>query len=80
MAFEVNLMRSVLLLTELLWTSHAYELQSSLAEILAKLEKAKQDQEKLARNNTMLQDYIGGLTQSMSRTNLTSSSSSGRKK
>ena len=62
--------------------SHADELQNGLNAIVEKVESVKSDHDKLERNNTALQDYIGGLTQSMSRTNLTTgrSGSGGRKK
>jgi hypothetical protein len=44
---------------------------NALAE---KIEIVKSDHEKLEKQNLALQDYIGGLTRSMSRTDLTSKS------
>ena len=55
---------------------HARTLQDGLSAIADKIEEVKLDNAKLERDNLALQDYIGGLTQSMSRTNLPSSSSS----
>lgn len=43
---------------------------NALAE---KIELVKSDHERLEKQNVALQDYIGGLTRSMSRTDLTSS-------
>lgn len=63
-------------------TSHADELQNGLNAIVEKVESVKSDHDKLERNNTALQDYIGGLTQSMSKTNMSTGGSGrgGRKK
>lgn len=56
--------------------SHALERQAGLSALLEKVENVKTDHEKLERNNAALHDYIGGLTKSMSKTDLTT----GRKK
>ncbi|KAL6714074.1 hypothetical protein ACLMJK_008568 [Lecanora helva] len=56
--------------------SHANELQSGLNALVEKVENIKSDHEKLEKTNNDLQEYIGGLTRSMSRTAL----DTGRKK
>jgi hypothetical protein len=53
---------------------HARTLQSGLNALAEKIEIVKSDHEKLEKQNLALQDYIGGLTRSMSRTDLTSKS------
>lgn len=53
---------------------HARTLQSGLNALAEKIELVKSDHEKLERQNVALQDYIGGLTRSMSRTDLTGKS------
>ncbi|MCJ1430221.1 hypothetical protein MMC29_008138 [Sticta canariensis] len=50
--------------------SHARTLQSGLNALAEKIEMVKSDHEKLEKQNVALQDYIGGLTRSMSRTDL----------
>ncbi|MDI1490130.1 MAG: hypothetical protein OHK93_001330 [Ramalina farinacea] len=56
--------------------SSAIEHQAGLAALVEKIESVKTGHEKLERDNNALQEYIGGLTKSMSKTDLTS----GRKK
>lgn len=61
------------LLRVLIWEgtfSHARTLQSGLNALAEKIETVKSDHEKLEKQNVALQDYIGGLTRSMSRTDL----------
>lgn len=55
-------------------TRHAKTLQSGLNALAEKIEMVKSDHEKLEKQNLALQDYIGGLTRSMSKTDLTSKS------
>ncbi|MCJ1224740.1 hypothetical protein MMC12_001385 [Toensbergia leucococca] len=52
---------------------HARTLQSGLSALVERIENVKMDHDKLEKQNLALQDYIGGLTRSMSRTDLTSS-------
>ena len=52
---------------------HARSLQSGLNALAEKIESVKSDHDKLEKQNIALQDYIGGLTRSMSKTDLTSS-------
>ncbi|KAL9132226.1 MAG: hypothetical protein Q9217_000030 [Psora testacea] len=56
--------------------SSTIEHQAGLAALVEKIEIVKNGHEKLERDNNALQEYIGGLTKSMSRTDLTA----GRKK
>lgn len=56
--------------------SNTLELQAGLSALLEKIEEVKTGQEKLERDNNALQEYIGGLTKSMSKGDL----STGRKK
>ena len=42
-------------------------MQLSLLEIAESIEMVKQDHDKLEKQNAALQDYIGGLTRSMSK-------------
>ena len=56
--------------------SQALEQQYALNALVEKVEVIKSDHDKLERNNSALQDYIGGLTRSMSKTAL----DTGRKK
>ena len=58
--------------------SHAMEVQSSLDALVNKCENVQSDLSKLEKNNNDLQEYIGGLTRSMSKS--TDLSSTGRKK
>ena len=61
------------------WTcSHAMEVQSSLDALVNRCENVQSDLSKLEKNNNDLQEYIGGLTRSMSKS--TDLSSTGRKK
>lgn len=53
---------------------HAMTLQSGLNALAEKIEAVKSDHDKLERQNVALQDYIGGLTKSMSRSDLTAKS------
>lgn len=53
---------------------HAMTLQSGLSALAEKIEVVKLDHDKLEKQNVALQDYIGGLTKSMSRTDLTTKS------
>ncbi|KAI4140090.1 MAG: hypothetical protein LQ340_007925 [Diploschistes diacapsis] len=46
---------------------HARQVQLSLLEIAESIEMVKQDHDKLEKQNAALQDYIGGLTRSMSK-------------
>jgi uncharacterized protein (DUF3084 family) len=48
----------------------ARNLQSSLAALAEKIDEVKNDHDKLENENRFLQDYIGGLTRTMSRNNL----------
>ncbi|RMZ89643.1 hypothetical protein DV736_g3126, partial [Chaetothyriales sp. CBS 134916] len=60
----------------------AKTLQSSLAALAEKIDEVKNDHDKLESENRFLQDYIGGLTKTMSKdSNIGASGSiSGRKK
>ena len=58
--------------------SHALEVQSSLDALVDRCENVQSDLSKLEKNNNDLQEYIGGLTRSMSKS--TDLSSTGRKK
>lgn len=49
---------------------HAQNLQSSLNEIADQIEIVRADHQKLERDNQELQNYIGGLTRSISSTSL----------
>ncbi|OCT49588.1 putative bZIP transcription factor [Cladophialophora carrionii] len=53
----------------------ARNLQSSLAALAEKIDEVKTDHDKLETENRFLQDYIGGLTRTMSRDNLGRSAS-----
>ncbi|KAK5021892.1 hypothetical protein LTS07_010633 [Exophiala sideris] len=53
----------------------ARSLQSSLAALAEKIDEVKNDHDKLENENRFLQDYIGGLTRTMSRDNLGRSAS-----
>lgn len=56
--------------------THAIEKQSGINALIERIESVKAEHDKLERNNNALQDYIGGLHRSMSRTAL----DTGRKK
>jgi len=58
----------------------ARTLQSSLAALAEKIDEVKNDHDKLENENRFLQDYIGGLTRTMSKDNLGRSASSGGRK
>ncbi|KAL2417322.1 hypothetical protein ABEF95_014263 [Exophiala dermatitidis] len=58
----------------------AQSLQSSLAALAEKIDEVKNDHDKLETENRFLQDYIGGLTRTMSKDNLTRSTSMSSKK
>lgn len=58
----------------------ARTLQSSLAALAEKIDEVKQDHDKLESENRFLQDYIGGLTRSMSKENSVGRSSTSAKK
>ena len=47
-------------------------LQSGLNALAEKIELVKSDHERLEKQNVALQDYIGGLTRSMSNTAISS--------
>ena len=51
---------------------HAQSLQSSLDDIANQIENVKADHARLERDNLELQNYIGGLTRSISSTSMTS--------
>ena len=52
-------------------TRHARQVQLNLLEIAESIELVKADHDKLEKQNLALQDYIGGLTRSMSRSSQT---------
>lgn len=58
----------------------ARNLQSSLAALAEKIDEVKSDHDKLETENRFLQDYIGGLTRTMSKDNLGRSASTSGKK
>lgn len=58
----------------------ARNLQSSLAALAEKIDEVKSDHDKLENENRFLQDYIGGLTRTMSKDNLGRSASTSGKK
>ena len=49
---------------------HAKRLQSSLAALAERIDEVKSDHDKLESENRFLQDYIGGLTRTMSKGDL----------
>ncbi|KAK5077644.1 hypothetical protein LTR70_009562 [Exophiala xenobiotica] len=53
----------------------AHTLQSSLQALATRIDEVRQDHDKLENENRLLQEYIGGLTRSMSKENLGRSSS-----
>lgn len=59
--------------------SQAKTLQSSLQALAERIESVEEDHDKLANENKFLQDYIGGLTRDMTKTEITRSSAKGRK-
>jgi hypothetical protein len=60
--------------------SHAQTLQSSLAALAERIDEVKSDHDKLESENKFLQDYIGGLTRTMSKGEIGSTSGSGKGK
>ncbi|KAM5443504.1 hypothetical protein MferCBS31731_001277 [Microsporum ferrugineum] len=59
----------------------AKTLQSSLQALAERIDEVKSDHDKLENENRFLQDYIGGLTRTMStKTELTSTSGAGKGK
>ncbi|KAL9620314.1 MAG: hypothetical protein Q9160_005113 [Pyrenula sp. 1 TL-2023] len=58
----------------------AKTLQSSLAALAERIDEVKSDHDKLESENKFLQDYIGGLTRTMSKSELSSTSGSKSKK
>jgi len=57
----------------------ARTLQSSLAALAERIDEVKLDHDKLESENKFLQDYIGGLTRTMSRGDIGSTSGKGKK-
>jgi hypothetical protein len=55
-------------------------LQSSLAALAERIDEVKSDHDKLESENKFLQDYIGGLTRTMSKGEIGSKSGSGKGK
>ena len=51
-------------------SSQALTLQSSLAALAERIDEVKSDHDKLESENKFLQDYIGGLTRTISRGDL----------
>lgn len=58
----------------------AQTLQSSLLALAERIDEVKSDHDKLENENRFLQDYIGGLTRTMSRSDIHSTSGSKIKK
>lgn len=54
-------------LAVLTMSSQAKALQSSLQALAEKIDEVKLDHDKLESENRFLQDYIGGLTRTMSK-------------
>lgn len=57
----------------------ARTLQSSLAALAERIDEVRSDHDKLESENKLLQDYIGGLTRTMSKDGLGRSGSNARK-
>lgn len=55
--------------------SQAHTLQSSLQALATRIDEVRLDHDRLENENRLLQEYIGGLTRSMSKENLGRSSS-----
>lgn len=51
-------------------TRQAKALQSSLQALAERIEAVKSDHDKLENENRFLQDYIGGLTRNMTKTDV----------
>jgi len=60
--------------------SQARTLQSSLAALAERIDEVKSDHDKLESENRFLQDYIGGLTRTMSKEHVASTSGKKGKK
>lgn len=58
----------------------AHTLQSSLQALANRIDEVRQDHDKLENENRLLQEYIGGLTRTMSKDNLGRSSSTRKAK
>ena len=58
----------------------ARNLQSSLQALAERIEEVKNDHDKLESENKFLQDYIGSLTQTMSKSEITSTTGAKTKK
>lgn len=59
----------------------AKRLQSSLQALAERIDEVKSDHDKLENENKFLQDYIGGLTRTMSsKTEITSTTGAGKGK
>lgn len=54
-------------------TRQAKALQSSLQALAERIDAVKSDHDKLENENKILQDYIGGLTRNMTKTEMTRS-------
>lgn len=63
----------------LIISSQARTLQSSLAALAERIDEVRSDHDKLESENKFLQDYIGGLTRSMSGSGLGRSGSTAKK-
>lgn len=59
--------------------SQAKSLQSSLQALAERIEAVESDHDKLASENRFLQDYIGGLTRNMTKSEMSRSGGKGRK-
>lgn len=57
----------------------AKALQSSLQALAERIEAVKSDHDKLESENRFLQDYIGGLTRNMTKSEMTRSSTKVKK-
>ena len=64
-----------MVLSLLMLDSQARTLQSSLQALAERIDEVKEDHDKLESENRFLQDYIGGLTKTMSQKDIASSSS-----
>ena len=60
--------------TNYLWENRqAKALQSSLQALAERIDAVKSDHDKLENENKILQDYIGGLTRNMTKSEMTRS-------
>lgn len=55
------------------WYRQAKALQSSLQALAERIDAVKSDHDKLENENKILQDYIGGLTRNMTKSEMTRS-------